>query len=92
MAHGDDFIVSGTLEYSARFRNQEGGLDVNTAIRGSVDSLAKEMRILCRGLVWHKDLVLYEVDPKHAEVRVRDTGAAHATTLGTQVVLEMARR
>lgn len=55
-----------------------GELESPTTIIGNDGSLAKEVHILGMRLVWHKGVgVSCEADPKHAEVIIRGTGAAH---------------
>lgn len=51
-----------------------GELEITTTTTGNDKSLAKEVKILGRRLVWHPDVgITYGADPKHAEIIVRDT-------------------
>lgn len=73
-----------------RLRNQvEMELEITTTLIGNNDSLQKEVKILGRCLVWHRDIgVSYEADPRHAEVIVRDTGAESMSALRTPILRE----
>ena len=74
---GDDFVVSGEPVDLVWMRNElESKLEINTTILGDGPGMSK-VTMLNRKLCWHDGVgVSYEVDKKHAEAIIRETGAS----------------
>lgn len=89
MLHGDDYISTGMPKELERMKRQtENKCTVKTQLLGPGPGETKQVKIINRIITWDgKQCIIYEVDPRHVEIVVKQlqlNDAKPVTTPGTK--------
>ena len=91
MTHGDDFVLTGPTERLTELENKMMGVyPIKTKIikYGSSESI----RTLNRRLRWRRRGIVYQHDPRHVDVLVKDLGHEHGNSVQTPATHDATRR
>ena len=93
VVHGDDFLSIGSEEDLLWFDSEMAKrFKVKTLLMGAKEHHVKQARFLNRIVSWEPEGIIYEPDPRHAEILIRDMGLEKANGLKVPMVKEETRR
>ena len=82
VTHGDDFVVTGPTDRLAELKNKIGGVYPIKTIFISYGS-TESINSLNRRLHWEERGIVYQHDPRHVDVLVKDLGLEHGNSVQT---------
>ena len=82
LTHGDDFVLTGPIKRLKEFKNEMKSVYPIKAKIISFGSL-ESIKTLNRRLHWGKEGIVYQHDPRHIDVLVRELGLENGNTVQT---------
>ena len=88
LTHGDDFVLTGPTKRLTEFENEMTSV---YPIKAQIISLGspKSIKTLNRRLHWRKEGIVYQHDPRHIDVLVKDLGLEHGNSVQTPATPEV---
>ena len=82
--HGDDFLgVAERPQLDLLLSKMKSSFELKSQILGPGKDEHKQMKILNRNITWRKEGLVYEPDPRHAEIIVEQLGLKDAKSVET---------
>ena len=82
MTHGDDFVLTGPTKKLMEFeRKMTNVYPIKAKVIGC--GSPKSIKTMNRRLHWGKRGIVYQHDPRHADVLVKDLGLEHGNSVQT---------
>ena len=90
--HGDDYVSVGKEQDLMWMKQEvEKRYKLKTQILGPGQHEEQQVRVLNRVLTWTKDGILYEADPRHVEILIKELGLTNAKSVCTPGTKEEGR-
>ena len=88
LTHGDDFVLTGPTKRLTEFENEMTSV---YPIKAKIISLGspKSIKTLNRRLHWGKEGIVYQHDPRHIDVLVKDLGLENGNSVQTPATPEV---
>ena len=84
IVHGDDFLTGGPEKEVLKLKEQMSNkYEAKHQVLGPGKDHLKEMKVLNREIVWHKNKITMESDRKHVKAVIEELGLQHANTVNT---------
>ena len=84
VVHGDDFVSEGPPAGLKKFEDMlKAEFEIKTEILGPEKRHVQELKILNRIVTWEKDGIMWEPDPRHAELIIAQLGLENAKPVST---------
>ena len=81
MTHGDDFVLTGPTKKLMEFERKMTSVCIKAKVIGYGSS--KSIKTLNRRLHWARRGIVYQYDPRHVDVLVKDLGLEHGNSVQT---------